>query len=106
MSFHRGCRGLVNRVESVRASDRAPMSCELRQNGAYWECNSSSAAELLYSRGAFVMRGRGPRGEEYFERLRFCLLDRARRRCLWPGEERAAAVALKPVAGITRLHAL
>jgi hypothetical protein len=44
--------------EFVRASDRAPMSCELRFHGeSYgWEAQFLVRGELLMSRGAFVTR--------------------------------------------------
>ena len=44
--------------EFVRASDRAPMSCELRFHGeSYgWEAQFLESGELLYSRGAFMTR--------------------------------------------------
>jgi hypothetical protein len=44
--------------EFVRASDRAPMSCELRFNGESfgWEAQFFERGELVLSHGAFVMR--------------------------------------------------
>ena len=44
--------------EFVRASDRAPMSCELRFHGeSYgWEAPFIEGGELLFSHGAFVTR--------------------------------------------------
>jgi hypothetical protein len=44
--------------EFVRASDRAPMSCELRFHGeSYgWEVQFFERGELFYSRGGFVTR--------------------------------------------------
>jgi hypothetical protein len=44
--------------EFVRASDRAPMSCELRFNGeSYgWEAQFFERGELVISRGGFVLR--------------------------------------------------
>jgi hypothetical protein len=44
--------------EFLRASDRAPMSCELRFNGeSYgWEAQFFERGELPYSRGGFVTR--------------------------------------------------
>jgi hypothetical protein len=44
--------------EFVRASDRAPMSCELRFHGeSYgWEAQFLERGELVYSHGAFVTR--------------------------------------------------
>lgn len=44
--------------EFVRASDRAPMSCELRFNGESfgWEAQFLERGELLMSRGGFVTR--------------------------------------------------
>jgi hypothetical protein len=44
--------------EFVRASDRAPMSCELRFNGeSYgWEAVFYERGELLISHGGFVTR--------------------------------------------------
>jgi hypothetical protein len=52
--------------EFVRASDRAPMSCELRFHGeSYgWEARFFERGELFHSRGGFVTRTlavRGPR---------------------------------------------
>jgi len=42
----------------IRASDRAPMSCELRFHGeSYgWEAQFLERRELFYSRGGFVTR--------------------------------------------------
>jgi hypothetical protein len=42
----------------VRASDRAPMACELRFHGDSfgWEAQFLERGELLYARGGFVMR--------------------------------------------------
>jgi hypothetical protein len=42
----------------VRASDRAPMTCELRFHGeSYgWEAQFLERGELLYARGGFVLR--------------------------------------------------
>ena len=42
----------------VRASDRAPMSCELRFHGeSYgWEAQFLELGDLLYARGGFVTR--------------------------------------------------
>jgi hypothetical protein len=42
----------------VRASDRAPMSCELRFHGESfgWEAQFLERGELLYARGGLVMR--------------------------------------------------
>ena len=44
--------------EFVRASDRAPMSCELRFNGeSYgWEAQFLERGELWYRRGCFALR--------------------------------------------------
>ena len=44
--------------EFVRASDRAPMTCELRFNGeSYgWEAQFFERGELFVSHGAFVTR--------------------------------------------------
>ena len=44
--------------EFVRASDRAPMSCELRFHGeSYgWEAQFFERGEFWYGHGAFVMR--------------------------------------------------
>jgi hypothetical protein len=44
--------------EFVRASDRAPMSCELRFHGESfgWEAQFLDRGDLVYSRGAFVAR--------------------------------------------------
>ena len=44
--------------EFIRASDRAPMSCELRFHGeSYgWEAQFIERGKLVYSRGGFVMR--------------------------------------------------
>jgi len=44
--------------EFVRASDRAPMSCELRFHGESfgWEAQFLERGELFASRGGFVMR--------------------------------------------------
>jgi hypothetical protein len=44
--------------ECVRASDRAPMSCELRFHGESfgWETQFFERGELFASRGAFVTR--------------------------------------------------
>ena len=44
--------------EFVRASDRAPMSCERRFHGeSYgWEAQFLERGELLFSRGGFVLR--------------------------------------------------
>jgi hypothetical protein len=44
--------------EFVRASDQAPMRCELRFHGeSYgWDVQFFERGELLYSRGVFVMR--------------------------------------------------
>jgi len=52
--------------EFVRASDRAPMSCELRFNGeSYgWEVQFLERGELFYSRGAFVFRAAAVRWAE------------------------------------------
>jgi hypothetical protein len=45
--------------EFIRASDRAPMSCELRFNGeSYgWEAQFFVRGELFTSHGRFVTRG-------------------------------------------------
>ena len=47
----------------ARASDRAPMSCELRFHGeSYgWEAQFLERGELWYSRGGFAMRVNTPR---------------------------------------------
>ena len=44
--------------EFVRASDRAPMTCELRFHGeSYdWEAQFFERGELFFSRGGFVTR--------------------------------------------------
>jgi hypothetical protein len=44
--------------EFVRASDGAPMTCELRFHGegVGWEAPFFERGELFYSRGAFVLR--------------------------------------------------
>jgi hypothetical protein len=44
--------------EFQRGRDRAPMACELRFHGeSYgWEAQFFERGELLYSRGAFVLR--------------------------------------------------
>jgi hypothetical protein len=44
--------------EFVRASDRAPMSCDLRFHGESfgWEAQFLERGELLYARGGFVTR--------------------------------------------------
>ena len=53
--------------EFLRASDRAPMACELRFHGeSYgWEAQFLERGELLYSRGGFAMRAQAvQRAEE------------------------------------------
>jgi hypothetical protein len=41
----------------VRASDRAPMSCELRDHGVYgWEAQFLERGDLFYARGGFATR--------------------------------------------------
>ena len=44
--------------EFVRASDRAPMSCELRFHGEScgWEAQFLERGDLLYARGGFITR--------------------------------------------------
>jgi hypothetical protein len=52
--------------EFIRASDRAPMSCELRfhRESYGWEAQFLKRGELVFSRGAFVTRALAVRWAE------------------------------------------